>query len=48
MENIRTAEAIRPRTIDDIVGQEHLFGKRGVIRKMLISSINTAKQNVDK
>ena len=35
MENIRTAEAIRPRCIDDIVGQEHLFGARGVIRRML-------------
>ena len=37
MTNIRTAEALRPRTMDEIVGQEHLFGKNGVIRKMLSS-----------
>ncbi len=34
MNNIRTAELIRPKSFDDIVGQEHLFGKNGVIRKM--------------
>ena len=34
MTNIRTAEALRPRDFDDIVGQHHLFGKNGVIRKM--------------
>ncbi len=37
MTTIRTAEALRPRTFDDIVGQAHLFGERGVIRKMLAS-----------
>ena len=37
MMNIRTAEALRPRTFDDIVGQTHLFGERGVIRNMLAS-----------
>ncbi len=35
MNNIRTADAIRPRSFDDIVGQEHLFGKNGVVRRML-------------
>ena len=35
--NIRTAEALRPKNFDDIVGQTHLFGKNGVIRKMLQS-----------
>ncbi|MBR2353145.1 MAG: replication-associated recombination protein A [Clostridia bacterium] len=35
--NIRTAEALRPKTIDRIVGQSHLFGERGVIRNMLAS-----------
>ena len=35
--NIRTAEALRPKGFDDIVGQTHLFGKNGVIRKMLAS-----------
>ena len=34
MTNIRTADVLRPRDFDDIVGQEHLFGKNGVIRKM--------------
>ena len=34
MNNTRTADTIRPRDFDDIVGQEHLFGKNGVIRKM--------------
>lgn len=29
------AERIRPRSLDDMVGQEHLFGKNGTIRKML-------------
>ena len=37
MTNIRTAEALRPKSFDDIVGQAHLFGERGVIRKMLAS-----------
>ena len=34
---IRTAELLRPKTIDDIVGQEHLFGPRGVVRRILAS-----------
>ena len=34
MNNTRTADTIRPRDFDDIVGQQHLFGKNGVIRKM--------------
>ncbi len=37
MDNIRTAEALRPKSFDDIVGQEHLFGERGVVRRMLAS-----------
>ena len=35
MINTRTADELRPRSFDDIVGQEHLFGERGVIRRML-------------
>ena len=35
MNNIRTADAIRPKSFDDIVGQEHLFGARGVVRRMV-------------
>jgi len=34
MTNIRTAELLRPKNFDEMVGQEHLFGKNGVIRKM--------------
>ena len=30
----RTADELRPKSFDDIVGQQHLFGKNGVIRKM--------------
>ena len=37
MNSTRTAEALRPKSFDDIVGQQHLFGDRGVIRKMLAS-----------
>ncbi len=37
MNNIRTAEALRPKSFDDIVGQQHLFGERGVVRRMLES-----------
>ena len=37
MTNIRTAEALRPKSFDEIVGQAHLFGERGVIRRMLAS-----------
>ncbi len=29
------AEILRPKTLDDVVGQEHLVGKNGVIRKLL-------------
>lgn len=32
------AERLRPTTLDDIVGQDHLVGKDGIIRKMLSSS----------
>ena len=31
----RTADELRPKNFDDIVGQEHLFGKNGVIRRMI-------------
>ncbi len=29
---------IRPKTFDDIVGQDHLVGPKGVIRKMIESN----------
>ena len=35
MNSVRTAEALRPKSFDEIVGQKHLFGDNGVIRKML-------------
>ena len=37
MINKQTADALRPKSFDDIVGHEHLFGKNGVIRKMITS-----------
>jgi putative ATPase len=33
--NIPLAEKLRPKTLDEILGQEHLTGKNGTIRKML-------------
>ena len=33
MPNIPLAERLRPQTIDDYIGQEHLVGKNGVFRK---------------
>ncbi|MBH1959197.1 MAG: replication-associated recombination protein A [Flavobacteriia bacterium] len=33
--NIPLAEQMRPKTLDDVLGQEHLTGKSGTIRKML-------------
>ncbi len=35
MRTAQLADLLRPQTIDDIVGQKHLFGERGVIRRMM-------------
>ena len=35
MNHNRLADLMRPKTLDEIVGQSHLFGERGVIRRML-------------
>ena len=35
MNTTKTADIIRPQSFDDIVGQDHLFGKNGVVRRML-------------
>ncbi len=35
MNNRQLADVLRPRTFDDIVGQDHLFGERGVVRRMV-------------
>ena len=35
MNNNQLADIIRPQNFDEIVGQEHLFGPRGVIRRMI-------------
>ena len=35
MRNAQLADLLRPQTIDDIAGQKHLFGERGVIRRMM-------------
>ena len=37
MNNKQLADIIRPKSFDEIAGQEHLFGQKGVIRKMLES-----------
>ena len=34
MNTSKTADVIRPTSFDDIVGQDHLFGKNGVVRRM--------------
>ena len=34
-QNIPLAEKLRPKTLNDVLGQEHLTGKKGTIRKML-------------
>ena len=33
MSNTPLAERLRPHTLDDYIGQEHLVGKNGVFRK---------------
>ncbi len=35
MRNAQLADLLRPKTFDEIVGQDHLFGQRGVIRRMV-------------
>ena len=35
MKNAQLADLLRPDDFDGIVGQEHLFGERGVVRRML-------------
>lgn len=35
MKHAQLADLLRPETLDGIVGQDHLFGERGVIRRML-------------
>jgi putative ATPase len=35
MKNTQMADLLRPETFSDIVGQSHLFGERGVVRRMV-------------
>ncbi|MBQ8005448.1 MAG: AAA family ATPase [Clostridia bacterium] len=35
MKNTQLADLMRPKSFDDIVGQKHLFGEKGVVRKMV-------------
>ena len=35
MKNEQLADLLRPTTFDEIVGQSHLFGPRGVVRRMI-------------
>ena len=37
MKNAQLADILRPETMDEIVGQKHLFGQKGIIRRMLMS-----------
>ena len=37
MSNQPLAERLRPKTLDDYIGQEHLIGKNAVLRKMIES-----------
>ena len=37
MKNRQLADLLRPRSFDEIVGQDHLFGERGVVRRMVKS-----------
>ena len=37
MENQPLADLIRPKTLEEVVGQEHLLGKNGVLRKLIES-----------
>ncbi len=34
-QNIPLAEKLRPKTLTDVLGQEHLTGEKGTIRKMI-------------
>ena len=35
MQTTPLADAIRPKNMDEIVGQKHLFGEKGVLRRMV-------------
>ena len=35
MKHAQLADLLRPTDLDDIIGQDHLFGERGIIRRML-------------
>jgi len=35
MKHGQLADLLRPKSFDDLVGQDHLFGERGVIRRMM-------------
>ena len=39
MENKPLAERLRPKTLDDYIGQQHLVGKGKVLRKMIESGV---------
>ena len=34
-QNIPLAEKLRPKTLDEVLGQEHLTGEKGTIKKMI-------------
>ena len=43
MANVPLAEKQRPKELSDFVGQNHLIGKDGVIRKLLATNVNKGK-----
>ena len=42
MENKPLAERLRPKTLDDYIGQQHLVGKGKVLRKMIESGVGSS------
>ena len=43
MKHAQLADLLRPTDLDGIIGQDHLFGERGVIRRMLRSEEHTSE-----
>lgn len=37
-DTIPLAETLRPKSLDDVIGQQHLVGPNGIVRKLLASS----------
>ena len=33
------ADILRPKTLDEVIGQEHLVGKEGILRELLATDV---------